>query len=131
MNKGLFRYLYIAASALIIACSTQPKLTKVETGSIPFNNADNNSEDKAIAEYIAPYKKAIDAEMNAVIIVSEASLVKDQPESGLGNMVSDYTMRAANDAYKKLYNKEVDMCMLNNGGLRTSLPKGDITRGKI
>ncbi len=131
MKKRHLRYFLAAASTLIIACSTQPKLTKVETGSIPFNNADNNSEDKAIAEYIAPYKKAIDAEMNALIIVSESSLVKDLPESGLGNMVSDYTMRAANDAFKKLKGKEVDMCLLNNGGLRTSLPKGNITRGKI
>ncbi|MFB0925844.1 MAG: 5'-nucleotidase, partial [Vicingaceae bacterium] len=49
----------------------------------------------------------------------------------LGNLVADLSLEIANDLYIPSDNDSIDFCLLNFGGLRTSLPKGEITRGKI
>jgi 2',3'-cyclic-nucleotide 2'-phosphodiesterase (5'-nucleotidase family) len=68
--------------------------------------------------------------MNEVLAISEEALTKDQPEGNLGDFVADCLLEKTKIFYK---NKglEVNALMMNNGGLRTSLPKGDITKGKI
>lgn len=75
---------------------------------------------------IAPYKEQLDREMNTVLVVSAQEMVKGQPESLLGNFVSDLILEAA-----RQYDPETDFVLLNNGGLRTALPKGEILTGKI
>ncbi len=78
---------------------------------------------------IAPYRDSLEKEMNQVIAVSEIEMPKEKNKSEtlLGNFVADLCYQiVTEDMHLK-----VDFCLLNNGGLRTSLPKGEITRGKI
>jgi len=119
---------YVFAIFLIafISCkSTKLAVEKIETSSTQLNK--NSEEDKAFLDEILPYKLKIDKEMNGVLIVSNADATKGQPESALGNLVSDIVLAKANQYCKE----KVDMCMLNNGGLRTSLPAGEILLGKV
>ncbi len=73
---------------------------------------------------IAPYKATVDSEMNKVIGYSEIAMpkIKDQPETVLGNFVADLVFEFA-----KTIDAQTDLCVLNNGGLRSSLPQGNIT----
>lgn len=121
----------IIIAACFVACSPSTKLTKVETSMISFNESENKTENNDIAKLIDPYRKAMENEMNEVLIESEAPLIKEQPESALGDLVADITWMKANEAYQKKYNSNVDLALLNNGGLRTNLPKGKITKGKV
>lgn len=77
---------------------------------------------------IKPYKESLDAEMNEVLVYSEKAMIKGTPESELGNFVADLSLKIITEKYPEA---NIDFCLLNNGGLRTSLPKGAITRGKI
>lgn len=87
--------------------------------------------DSAILKLVEPYKNEIDRTMNAVLVVSAQALVKSQPEGLLGNIVADLTLETCNYNYQPEDGELADICILNNGGLRTSLPKGEITRGKV
>ena len=118
--------LFIVNTVLFIGCkSSKLSVQKIETSSTKLDK--NSEEDKAFLEEISPYKAKINSEMNAVLITSNAAATKGQPESELGNLISDIILKKSND-----YSSEkVDMCMLNNGGLRTSLPEGEITLGKV
>jgi 2',3'-cyclic-nucleotide 2'-phosphodiesterase (5'-nucleotidase family) len=124
-----FRLFFAAITfgiTLLAACS--PKF-----GTLTYNRtiiAINDSllePDPAAVAIIQPYKASIDNEMNDVLIYSETALVKGQPESLLGNLVADLTLKKG----KELYKMPIDICLLNNGGLRTALPDGEITRGKV
>ena len=79
------------------------------------------SADSSILAIIYPYQKGIETEMNEVLTYSKISLTKKGSESLLGNFVTDLCLDYA-DAH---------MCVMNNGGLRTTLDKGEITRGKL
>lgn len=82
---------------------------------------------------IQPYKAKLDAEMNKVLVISAEEFPKERgkPETKLGNFVADLSLEIANELYKPTDHDSIDFCLLNFGGLRTSLPKGEITRGKI
>ena len=69
--------------------------------------------------------------MNAVLVVSELAMFKGTPEGVLGNFITDLTFETGNEYCVKNHIEKVDFCLLNNGGLRTTLPKGDITKGRI
>ena len=102
---------------ILSSCSKELNLQSYNSETIGVNI----SPDSTILNIIAPYKKAIQFEMNEVISYSKTNLTKKGNESLLGNFVTDLCLHYA-DAH---------MCVMNNGGLRTSINKGDITRGKI
>lgn len=88
------------------------------------------TEQQQAKQLIEPYKIALDSEMNEVLVISAIEFPKEKskPETLLGNLVADLSFEIIT---KKFPETKIDFCLLNNGGLRTSLPKGEITRGKI
>ena len=110
--------IYIVA-ILLSSCSTQ-LVIKSKQNSIVSVSA---SPDSLITSIIEPYKIGIDSVMNEVLCVSEIEMTKGRPESLLGNFVTDLCLNQYSDL--------ADICIMNNGGLRSTLPQGEITRGKI
>lgn len=105
------------------------QVTSIQPSSIPLNTT--SPEDENIKSLIEPYKSVLENEMNEVLITSSAEAIKGQPESSLGNLIADITLTEGNNILQKKNLPLADICMLNNGGLRTSLPEGKITVGKI
>lgn len=84
--------------------------------------------DTQSASLITPYKMKLDSLMSEVICYNEQDLNKQLPEGSLGNFVCDELMEYA----ARNYNKPVDFCIYNYGGLRVgSIAKGNISVGKI
>ncbi|MCW3101970.1 MAG: 5-Nucleotidase domain protein [Bacteroidetes bacterium] len=123
-------FIVFIAIATFHACSGPPKIKSVDTASIEFS-PQNTAVDSSAYKLIAPYKKEMDAIMSEVLAVSDAALTKELPEGSLGNFVADAVLKKTNDAYHPADNKKADVCLLNNGGLRAQLPKGNITRGNV
>ena len=114
------KFLIISIVAfLLTACSVQYNLqSHIET------SFDVSAEsDSASLSIIAPYKAGIDSIMNEVLCISKIDMTKGKPESLLGNFVTDLCLQQYSDI--------ADICVMNNGGLRSSLTKGKITRGDI
>ena len=126
-----FKIYTLIFSLLLVSCYHAPKLNKIETSLIALDNKDNQIDNKEIADFISPYRNKMEAEMNEVLAESEFAFVKEQPEGTLGNLVADATMLKANEFYTQKYNTKVDAVILNNGGLRSSLPKGKITKRNV
>ena len=108
--------IYIWALVLL-ACNPSYTLQSTKSELIGIN-ADADSTVLAI---IAPYQNAIEEEMNEVLTYTKYDLEKGRPQSTLGNFVTDLCLNYA-DAH---------ICVMNNGGLRTTISKGNITRGKL
>ncbi len=125
--KKLFTYLLIAFIGLIVSC--QPKAVKYVGNQSSLAIDSTRTENSKISKLIEPYKTKLDAEMNEVLVISAEEFPKEKgkPETKLGNLVADLSFEIAQEYYKD----DIDFCLLNFGGLRTSLPKGEITRGKI
>ncbi len=105
---------------------------KTKNSSTPIDSSYTNQE--LVDSLIKPYKTKLDAEMNEVLVLSAEEFPKERgkSETKLGNLVADLSLEIANNIYQPFNNDTIiDLCLLNFGGLRTSLPKGEITKGKI
>ena len=126
----MFRLLFIAIIFLFTSCYTS-EITLTETEQYRFSKITNSTIDSNAYHTILPYKEKMDQTMNSVLGKTDKEMVKDMPEGLLGNLVSDIILYESNKHYKPSDGHRVDFCMLNNGGLRASLPNGDISRGKL
>ena len=109
----------------ISSCKSQYTLQQIEANSISVN--EHVAEDSRINELIQPYKDSLSLTMNQVIGYSAIEMSKDFPEGLLGNFVTDLMFEMTTNQL----HKQVDFAFTNNGGLRTILPKGDISLSKI
>lgn len=85
------------------------------------------SPDAEMQAFLEEYTEALNREMGRRITISTATIERGQPESPLGNLTADITREHASRAL----GREVDIAILNRGGLRTPIPEGDVTVGMI
>lgn len=125
-----------ALTALLLTlfgcASEQAPLEASAIESVPVQLHDSLVQpDPAAEAIIEPYRSKLEATMNEVINTSDLVMERAKPEGLLGNFVTDLTLQTAQAIYDAEDGQPVDFCLLNHGGLRTTLPAGDITRGKV
>ena len=131
MNQNRILYIICALLLIILGCYPYAKIKKIDTRVIPFDSSySKQDEDTEINAIVKPYKQKKDSVMHSELATAEMAMVKGLPEGLLGNFCADLTLQQARKYYKAQHGQTVDIALLNNGGLRTSLPKGIITREK-
>ncbi len=83
---------------------------------------DSRGKDEELVELIQPYRHSIDSVMAIKIGRSKVVLDKDR----LLNLFSDAVLMRGEELAGN-----VDLSIINKGGIRRTLPKGDITKGMI
>jgi len=116
---------------LLTACSSTAKIDHVDTKVYSPGTPGMSMVDSGIYNSFLPYKKELDTKMDVVLAYSEQVMEKGQPEGVLGNFVADLSLEETNKTYYPADGKKADFCFLNNGGLRATLPKGELTKRKI
>jgi 2',3'-cyclic-nucleotide 2'-phosphodiesterase (5'-nucleotidase family) len=107
----------------LTACSIQT----FQLSSTNYKVSDYPTKDTAASRLLAPYKDSLRKSMNAVIGFSVYGLSKKQPESNIGNFMANAMMGMA----MQKFNTKVDAAFVNYGGIRSYIPKGEITIGKV
>ena len=123
------RRLFISISAILFlfACSPHLSVYQLTTKNIQVNNQAAKV-DSTIEAIVKPYHDSIEHDMTKIIAVSATPLVKGKPESKLTNLFSDIMLKYASDYCKiNKLNITPDVSYTNYGGIRASLPQGNIT----
>ncbi|MFK8104356.1 MAG: 5'-nucleotidase C-terminal domain-containing protein [Saprospiraceae bacterium] len=122
------QYLLFLPLLLLFACTKVLHLAETKPANYRIDADAKITEDPAIKEMIQPYKKQLDAEMNAVIGEVALTLSKAKPESTLGNWTADAIQKKCTDYYQQ----PIDFSIVNYGGLRIpNVRKGSISKGKV
>lgn len=124
MNK-----LFIFAAVLMVsaACSTSYKTVSFNFQNHNINALTDSVNDPLFAEILTPYTNKLGDELSEIISYTDTSLIAFRPESPLSNFVSDLVFDFARDyALNSQTGIDVQFSLVNHGGLRTSLPKGNI-----
>ena len=114
----------ILLCALLAACGSIKKIDHYETQQYKFNDSLNIALDSGAYYLINPYRDSLNKIMDEVLAFSDQPLDKNQPEGTLGDFVADVSLQESQKLYLK---SKIDFCILNNGGLRAALPKGNVT----
>jgi 2',3'-cyclic-nucleotide 2'-phosphodiesterase (5'-nucleotidase family) len=110
---------------LLLACgNTQvPK----QVSYLGYSVSPNIKADTGLISLLQPYSMEVNRTMNNVIGYSPATMAKRLPESGLGNFMADCMKEMA----AQKFGLPVDIAFMNQGGIRASINKGNITIGNI
>jgi len=116
---------------LTFSCTTHLSVSQVSMRNIPVDLL-TASIDSSAQSIVIPYRDSIEVDMSKLVTISESPLVKGKPESKLTNLVADILLGYATDfCQKQNLNLKPDVSYVNYGGLRASLPQGEITMGRI
>jgi 5'-nucleotidase len=123
---NLIKYIILVGfSLLLITCNKTLQVSEAKS--------ENKTVEKSIIttssvdSLISPYRDSMKAKMDEVLNKTLVDLEVGVPEGLLGNFITDLTFSRVRNTIEK----EPDFCVLNNGGFRTSILKGPITRGKL
>lgn len=124
MKKNI---IFIVIATLLASCT--PKLYVSTTAQKNVNVGVGTGENPKIKSLIEPYKMQIDEAMNKVIgqTAKELRCERTDIESTLGNFIVDLMLYQTG----KIYDMPLDLCVVNNGGLRVPINAGNITVGNI
>lgn len=127
------RHPVILSALLIIlfSCRTLLVVSDVEKRNIS-NDSLVVAYNTEIADLVAPYRQNLQGDMSRVISISKEELIRSKPESKLTNLVADMLLNSG-VAFCRITKQAFvpDVAYVNYGGLRASLPKGEITVGDI
>lgn len=87
--------------------------------------------DPKLAKYVEKKRRQMDKQMQVVIAHTDAELESFAPESPLSNFLTDLLLNEASKYIKDTAFDNLDLSMLNFGGIRTSMPGGNVTVGDI
>ena len=131
--KHYFFVLFVTFAFLASCTPAKYTVTKERSKNIPITESISQKTD--IENFISPYRERIKAEMSTVLAENARDLVKDRKttllNTGISNFMADATFEIVNPLYKKRTGKDIDFVMLNWGGIRSDLPKGDVTVGSV
>tara|TARA_B100000405_G_scaffold75405_1_gene52195 strand:+ start:722 stop:1477 length:756 start_codon:yes stop_codon:yes gene_type:complete len=124
------RVLYLSILSfffVLVACKTESN--KQKNG---YNIEINQQvlSDSSIVKYYQPFKKNLEESlMNTPISYSPETYKKNDGElnSTLSNMFADATYEMSNPVFNKMSGKNIDIVLLNNGGIRSIISKGNIS----
>lgn len=79
--------------------------------------------DSIALNFLKPYRDSMQKAMSKVIGFATVTLYQKQPECPMGNFLAD----AMKIMGEKKFNKKIDVAIVNYGGSRAYIPKGEIT----
>ncbi|UJH67604.1 5'-nucleotidase C-terminal domain-containing protein [Allomuricauda sp. SCSIO 65647] len=83
----------------------------------------------SIENTIQPYRNRLTAVMDSVLTFAPNTYTKQDGElnTSAGNLLADLILEQSNKVFKLRTGKEVDFVVLNHGGIRSIISKGNVT----
>jgi 2',3'-cyclic-nucleotide 2'-phosphodiesterase (5'-nucleotidase family) len=127
MNSKKLIFSVLLAFSLVSYGQDSWVITKATSVKIPIDSQTEKLADKSFEAYLQPLKEKLGAKMNVVIGQAVETMRGRAPESLLSNWNADVYRQAASE----FMGSPIDISVVNLGGLRTVIPEGNITVGKI
>ena len=125
VRNSFILFLFFLASA---SCSHKTwVVTQGTSEKIALDSTTEALADKNYESYLQPLKQRVGAKMDVVIGQAAETMKGHAPESLLSNFSADVYKQTATG----FLGENVDIAIVNMGGLRTVVPAGNITVGKV
>jgi len=126
-NVVLKHFVLLLTFTFLISCADKKYIvTKIEGKEIGITNS--NTEVIEIENFIKPFREKIDKDLGVVLSTAPETIDKNgEWQTPMGNFLADITFEKANKLFQLRERKSIDICLLNHGGIRTIISKGDLT----
>lgn len=126
--NGVVKHFVLLLTFIIATSCAEKKYTVTKIEGWKIGITDKNPEVAEIENYIKPYRDRIDADLNIILANAPETLDKSgEWQSQMGNFLADITFEKSNKVFQMREKKSVNICLLNHGGIRSIIPKGNVT----
>ena len=119
--------LFITIILLTACAQSPPQLSSIKGEQLPVNSEITSND--SIEAYITPYRDRINSVLDSVLAYAPKDLVKTDGvlNSSEGNLMADILMEQSQPIFKLRTGHEVDIALLNFGGMRNVISAGSVT----
>jgi 5'-nucleotidase len=125
MNYKQFFLGLIALS--LVACKKDYHLDKIEGKRLEINDSLVSDED--LDAFIKPFREHVNSDLDSVIAYAVDTYTKNDGDlnTAIGNFLADAVLEQANPIYQSRTGNSINMVLLNHGGIRAIISKGNLT----
>ncbi|MGJ8593695.1 MAG: 5'-nucleotidase C-terminal domain-containing protein [Aquaticitalea sp.] len=115
------------ALLFLASCKTSVSYDKIEGKQIAIT--DTLQTDPTVEAYIKPYREYVNKNLDSVLSYAVETYSKSDGKlnTALGNFIADAMYEQSNPVFKKRSGQDIDFALLNHGGIRAIISKGNIT----
>lgn len=124
INKSLF---ILTCIITLSSCQKNKHLVKVEGARIEVNNTTPDNPD--IQAFVKPYMMHVNKTLDSVLAYAPETYSKKDGilNTAIGNLMADIVLEQSIPFFKSKTKNTIDMVLLNHGGIRAPIPKGNVT----
>ena len=110
-----------------MSCKTSTSYNKIEGKQLAIS--DSLPLDKNIEAFIKPYREHVNSNLDSVLSYAVDTYSKSDGylNTAIGNFIADAMYEQSNPIFKKRSGRDIDFVLLNHGGIRSIISKGNIT----
>lgn len=129
-NHSKFHFFIVLLTVFLFvrcAASKQQYVSEVKGKQLAIDKTITG--DQELENYIKPYRNHINQDLDNVLSYAPETMDKFQGkwQSTMSNFLADITLEKADELLRKTNNIQVDICLMNFGGIRASISRGEIT----
>lgn len=112
---------------LLVSCKKDVDLVKIEGQRIEIN--EDLQPDSSIEAFVKPYREKINKDLDSVLCYAVSTYSKSDGalNTAIGNFVADAVYEQSNPVFNSRTGNNIDFVLLNHGGIRSIISKGNIT----
>lgn len=117
----------LLALICFFSCKQEYHLNKIEGKQIPVS--DSIALDTEIDDFIKPFRDNLEKDMSKVLSYAPKTYHKKDGDfnTAIGNLMAHIVLEEGNPIFNQRTGKNIDMVLLNHGGIRAPINKGNIT----
>ncbi|QSS96919.1 5'-nucleotidase C-terminal domain-containing protein [Psychroflexus sp. ALD_RP9] len=122
------RIYLLALCCILLSCQTKTyNVGKIDTKQVEIDSTFDKPNE--IEEFVKPYREKINNEMNKVLAYSPKAMFKSEANlnTSIGNLMADAVLELAKPIFNQRENLKIDAVLLNYGGIRGGINKGEVT----
>jgi 2',3'-cyclic-nucleotide 2'-phosphodiesterase (5'-nucleotidase family) len=121
-------YVVFITILLISACKqTTTRLSEIDAKQIKIDSSIVAID--SIDSFVTPYRKRINEVLDSTLAYSSKMLTKDDGalNTSAGNLMADIVFSEVNPVFQSRTGNTIDFVLLNHGGIRSIISKGDVS----
>jgi 5'-nucleotidase len=125
-----FTYLFFLLNIFIFSSCKEQKLHLLKIEGTQIEITDTLVADAEIETYIKPFRDNIQKDLDSVLAYSVDTYSKTDGDlnTAIGNFLADVVYNEGNPVFKSRTGHDIDMVLLNHGGIRSILSKGNVSK---
>jgi len=110
-----------------MSCREEMHLERIEGKRLEIN--DSIAGVSKIEDFIKPFREHVNKNLDSVLAFSVDTYSKTDGDlnTAIGNLMADAVLQEANPVFESRTGNKIDLVLLNHGGIRAILSKGNIT----